>query len=102
MSVRDQVLLNLATLRENLRKLMNPAILKEFAEFLDATGEDDSSMLQRYKWFVENKDANCRYAVLAKEFFLNDQADGAAQAIIWLYHNWAKTYEHSRKQHSSS
>jgi len=108
MSGRDQVLLNLATLRENLRKLMNPSILKKFAEFLDATGEEDSSMLQRYKWFVEKSEngADCRYAVLAKEFFLNDQADGAAQAIIWLYHNWAKTYEkprgHSRQVPSNA
>jgi hypothetical protein len=88
-------MLNLATLRENLRKMMNPEILREFANFLEATGSDDNSLLTRYKWFCENGEngANCRYAVLAKEFFLKDHARGAAQAIIWLYENWAKFYK---------
>jgi hypothetical protein len=94
-TVKDQVILNLATFRENLKKLMNPAVLKKFAEFIESTGQGDESMLQRYKWFAENSEngENCRYAVMAKEFFLKDQADSAAQAVIWLYHNWAKTYE---------
>lgn len=93
--VREQVLLNLAVLRENLRKMMNPKVLKHLANFLEATGEEDSSMLQRYKWFAENSEngADCRYAIMAKEFFLKEQAEGAADAIIWLYHNWAKSYE---------
>jgi len=93
--VKSEVLLNLAVLRENLRRMMNPKVLTQFAAFLEATGEDDSSMLQRYKWFVENGEngRDCKYAILAREFFLKDQADGAAQAIIWLYHNWAKHHE---------
>ncbi len=91
----DRVLLNLATLRENLKKMMNPEVLKEFANFLESTGNDDHSMIQRYKWFIENSEngADCRYAAMAKEFFLKDQADGCAQAIIALYHSWAKSYE---------
>lgn len=74
---------------------MNPKILSEFAAFLEATGENDSSMIQRFKWFAENSEngADCRYAQMAKEFFLKDQADAAAQAIINLYHSWAKSYE---------
>ena len=76
---------------------MNPKVLQEFAAFLEVTGKDDNAMLQRYKWFIEKSEngADCKYAMLAKEFFLKDQAEGAAKAIIWLYHNWAKTYESS-------
>ena len=91
----DQTMLNLATLRENLRKMMNPKVLREFADFLESTGKNDQSFLNRYKWFIENGEngADCRYAVMAKEFFLKDQAAGAAKAINWLYHNWSKHYE---------
>ena len=91
----DQTMLNLAILRENLQKMMNPDILKEFANFLEATGKNDESILSRYKWFAENGEngVDCRYAVMAKEFFLKDQANGAAKAINWLYHNWSKYYE---------
>jgi hypothetical protein len=94
MNTTDQTMLNLATFRENLRKMMNPEVLKEFANFLEATG-DDNSLLTRYKWFCEKGEngPNCRYAILAKEFFLKDHAAGAAKAINWLYHNWAKFYE---------
>ena len=91
----DDTMLNLATLRENLRKMMNPEVLKQFADFLEATGTEDSSFLTRYKWFCERGEngADCRYAVMAKEFFLKDQAEGAASAINWLYHNWSKHYQ---------
>ncbi len=91
----DQTMLNLSVLRENLRQLMNPEVLKEFANFLEATGSDDNSFLSRYKWFCENSEngSDCRYATMAKEFFLRDEAAGAAQAINWLYHNWAKHYQ---------
>jgi len=92
---KDHILLNLAKLRENLNKMMKPEILQKFADFLSATGNEDHSMLERYKWFCENSEngPDCKYAAMAKQFFLQDQADGAAKAIIWLYHNWAKSYE---------
>lgn len=95
---KDQVILNLAVFRENLHKMMKPEILQKFAEFLESTGSDNHSMLERYKWFCENSEngPDCRYAGMAKEFFLKDQADGAAKAIIWLYHNWAKSYEREK------
>ena len=94
-SATDRVLVNLAALRENLSKLMNPEVLKVFANYLDATGNSDGSMLSRFKWFVENSEngADCKYAAMAKEFFLKDQATECAKAIIWLYKNWAKHYE---------
>jgi len=95
MVVKSQALLNLAQFRENIQKLMKPEVLEKLAEFLEATRYEDSSMLTRYKWFVENGEngAACKFALLAREFFLKDQADNAAKAVIWLYHNWAKTYE---------
>jgi hypothetical protein len=91
----DRTMLNLAVFRENIRKMMNPEVLSQFANFLEATGSADSGFLSRYKWFAENGEngADCRYAVMAKEFFLRDEAAGAAKAINWLYHNWAKHYE---------
>ena len=95
MLTTDKVLVNLAHLRENLVKLMNPEVLKKFADFLEATGNSDGSMLQRFKWFVENSEngADCKYAAMAKDFFLESQAEECAKAIIWLYKNWAKHYE---------
>ena len=95
MTIRNEPLLNLAVLRDNLRRMMDPKVLEQFAKFLEDTGNEDTSMLQRYKWFVENSEngEDCRYAEMAKQFFITDQADNAAQAIIWLYHNWAKSYE---------
>jgi hypothetical protein len=93
--VRDQVLLNLAVLRENPKKMMHPEVLRYFADFLTATGEDDNTMLDRFKFFAEHSEhgTDCSYAVAAKQFFLRDQACDAAKAIIWLYHNWAKSYD---------
>lgn len=91
----DETMLNLANLRENLRTLMNPEVLKHLADFLEATGQDDNALLARYKWFCEKGEngANCRFAVVAKDFFLQDEAPGAANAINWLYHNFSKFYE---------
>ena len=91
----DQTIINLAILRENLYKMMNPQVLSEFANFLEATGNEDNSFLTRYKWFCENAEngSKCRYAVMAKSFFLQDQAAQTAKAINWLHENWAKDYK---------
>lgn len=91
----DRTMMNLATFRENLRRMMNPEVLKHFADFLEATGTEDNGLLTRYKWFVENGEngADCRYAVMAKEFFLKNEAENAAKAINWLYNNWSKFYK---------
>jgi hypothetical protein len=88
-------MLNLATLRENLQKMMKPAILSKFAKFLEVTDNPNGSMLERFKKITETSEygGDCKYAQMAKEFFLKDQAAEAARAINWLYHNWSKTYE---------
>lgn len=92
---RDLTLLNLATFRENLNKMMKPEILHLFAKFLESTANNNNSMLTRFKWFVENSTdgLDCKYAGMAKEFFLKNQAESVAKAIIDLYHKWAKFYE---------
>ena len=79
---------------ETLKILLQPEVLNKFADFIEITG-NDSSMIERYKWFAENSEegSSCRYARMAKDFFLRDHAGAVAEAIVWLYHNWAKEYE---------
>jgi hypothetical protein len=88
-------MLNLASLRENLKKMMKPKILSEFAKFLEVTENENGSMLERFKGITESSEhgGDCHYAQLAKEFFLKDQAEACAKAICWLYKNWACHYE---------
>ena len=93
MTNQDTTMLNLASLRTNLQKLMKPEILSKLAELLEVLGKDQGSYLERYQFFVSKNGTDCRYAMMAKEFFLQDNADGCAKAINWLYHNWSKTYE---------
>lgn len=76
---------------------MKPEILKALAEFLEHTayGDNiDSSLVERYQWFCENSEngPDCRYAAMAKTFFLEDQAVNVANDINWLYENWSKFY----------
>jgi hypothetical protein len=91
----DLTMLNLSTLRENLKKMMKPKILSKFTEFLEVTENHDGAMLERFKRISETSEyaTDCKYAQMAKEFFLKDQADAAAKAICWLYHNWSCHYE---------
>jgi hypothetical protein len=36
---------------------------------------------------------DCRYATMAKNFFLQEQVTKVAEVINYLYHNWSKHYE---------
>lgn len=89
----DRTMLNLAALRTNLKVMMDPKILEKFAELLVALGDDSGDYLSRYEFFVRKNGRECRYAQMAKEFFLNDYGQSCADAINWLYHNWSKYYE---------
>jgi len=89
----SKTMTNLVSLRRNLKSLMKPDILQKLAELLETLGADDNSLLERYQFFVDKNGLDCRYASMSKQFFLNDHAQGCAQAINWLYHNWSKTYE---------
>ena len=87
-------LLDIKAYVENLKHLMDPQVLQHLADFLAATeSNNQSSMLDRYKWFSDKNGEDCYYATKAKEFFELDQAKHAAKAIVWLYHTWAKQYE---------
>jgi hypothetical protein len=52
-------------------------------------------MLERFKVVTETSEygGDCKYAQMAKEFFLKDQAEECALALCWLYRNWAKSYK---------
>jgi hypothetical protein len=95
-SPTDLTMLNLHALRKNLKRLMNPAVLKKFAELLESTSTaDNGSLLDRYEHFARTSEhgPDCKYAQLAKQFFEKDEAAGCAAAIRWLYENWAKNYK---------
>jgi hypothetical protein len=92
---KDENLIILSNLRNQLKELMQPENLTKLADFIENTSWGDGSLLDRYKWFCENgeKGSDCRYAAMAKNFFLVEQAEKVANIINYLYHNWSKTYK---------
>lgn len=89
----EDMLIQLAKLRENLKVLMEPKLLSSLAGLLNTLGEDRSSFVKQYKFWIEKNGKDCRYAAMAKTFFEKDNADNVAKSIIDIYHNWAKYYE---------
>lgn len=93
----QDTLTKLSDLRKSLRQLIQPEILNELANFLEATGGNTNSpsLVEKYDWFVHNSEngPDCRYAAMAKNIFLNDEAEETAKSINYLYHNWSKHYE---------
>jgi hypothetical protein len=92
---QDDNLIRLSNLRKTLNSMMKPEILTAFTKFLEDTAWGDGSLIERYEWFCNNgeKGPDCRYAAMAKNFFLQEQADNVAETINFLYHNWSKFYE---------
>jgi hypothetical protein len=90
----SDVLLRIATLREDLKELLKPEVLNKLVDLVEDCGPENS-MLERYKYFCEHAEngKDCRYAAMAKKFFLEDKADQVAKDIQWLYENWAKFYK---------
>ncbi|MHA2248484.1 MAG: hypothetical protein ACXADY_26290, partial [Candidatus Hodarchaeales archaeon] len=78
----DQVIDVLVRLRKALKSYLDPKVLGKLADFLENTG-GDRSMIERYIWFSENSEegSNCRYAIMAKEFFLKENAKDVARTI---------------------
>lgn len=95
-SPRDQTLLDLAYLRDNLLSLMKPEVLSSLADLLQALGTDNSFVHQFRTW-VEKNGSDCRYAQYARQFFLDDHAENVALEICKLYNNWAKYYDKKGK-----
>lgn len=90
----DNNLLQLEVLRKNLREFLKPEILNKLADLLESLGKDND-MLERYNWFCHNSEngPDCRYAIMAKNLFEQDQAKRVAESINRLYHCWSKKYE---------
>lgn len=95
--MQKDTLIELSNLRKSLRQIIQPEILTELANFLEATGGTDNnpSLVEKYDWFCNHSEngPDCRYAAMAKNLFLADEATKTAKAINWLYHNWSKHYE---------
>jgi hypothetical protein len=91
----DLTMLNLATLRKNLKAFMNPKVLSKLAEFLEVSDDPKGSMLERFEAITRTSEygGDCKYAQMAKTFFLKNQAEDCARAINWLYDNWSKHYK---------
>lgn len=86
-------LIRVAALRESLKEFINPKVLRKIVDLCEALGTDRSSFISQYKFWSNKNGEDCRYAAMAKKFFLDDQAEGVAKEIIYLYHNFAKRYE---------
>lgn len=91
--MNDDILLKLASLKESLGNFIKPQILKKIVELSEALGTDKNSFVKQFKFWVEKNGPDCRYAEMAKQFFLDDQAKSVAESINWLYHNWSNKYE---------
>lgn len=89
----NEILIRLSKLKKSLNSLMNPDILKKLASLLDAFGPGNRSFVEQFEFWVEKNGSDCRYATMAKEFFLQENASGVAKEICYLYNNWAKFYE---------
>ena len=87
------VLLRLAALRDSLITYANPEFLKKLLDLCEALGTDRNSFVKQFKFWLEKNGEDCRYAAMAKNFFLADQSEIVAKEINWLYHNWSKFYE---------
>ena len=90
---RNDTLLKLASLRDSLTTLVKPDVLKHLVDLAQALGTDRNSFVKQFKFWVEKNGEDCRYAAMAKQFFLQDQAENVAKQINYLYHNWSKHYE---------
>lgn len=98
MKETDRTLFKLAELKESLSALMDPKVLGMMASLLDSFGGKGKTSIEQYKFWIEKNGSNCRYAAIAKEFFLNDNASNVAKDIISLYDNWAKYYIEKEKR----
>ena len=90
---RNDTLIRLAALRDSLTIITKPEILRNLVDLAQFLGTDHNSFVKQFKFWVEKNGNDCRYAAMAKEFFLKDQAKDVAKQINYLYHNFSKQYE---------
>lgn len=89
----NQNIIKLAELRDKLLQLMNPEVLGKLANLLESMGGDRNTFVYQYRMWINKNGTECRYAAMAKKFFLEEQAEGIAKEICDLYYNWARHYE---------
>jgi len=90
---RNDTLLKLASLRESLIRFIKPENFSKLVDLCESLGTDRNSFLKQFKFWSEKNGEDCRYAAMAKQFFLEDQAKTVAKEINSLYHNFSKYYE---------
>jgi hypothetical protein len=90
---RNETLLRLAALRETLISFAQPQVLNKILDLCETLGTKRDSFLKQFKFWIEKNGSDCRYAAMAKNFFLEEEAKAVAKEIIWLYDNWAKFYK---------
>lgn len=90
---RNDTLLRLAALRDSLVQIMNPRVMSKIVDLTEALGTDRNTFLSQFQFWLKKNGDDCRYAAMAKNFFLQDQAEVVAKEINWLYHNFSKDYE---------
>lgn len=91
--MNEDILLILSNFKEDIQKFTDPEVLKKFLDLREGLGGDRNSFVSQYKFWLEKNGSDCRYAAMAKNFFLQEQAPKVAEAINWLYHNWSRFYE---------
>jgi len=91
MDTSDEVMKQLAKLRTALKEFMTPEVLGKFADLLEELGSDES-YVERYEFFAEHSEnkEDCRYARMAKHYFLEESGDNVINLLEWLYNNFAK------------
>jgi hypothetical protein len=86
----NDMMLVLERLRSSLDDFFKPETLDGFLKLREALG-GDSGLVARYKWFSENSElgSNCRYAKMAKHYFLEENGENVIMLIKYLYDNFA-------------
>ena len=91
--INNEILLRLSQFKKSLKSLMDPKILEKLVSLLEAFGDKSTTSVEQFEFWIQKNGDDCRYATIAKEIFLNDNASNVAKEIIYLYENWAKYYK---------
>ena len=86
----DDALIVLNRLRTVLEELLVPEVLNKMVELQEELGDKDG-LLNRYDYLSEHAEnkKDCRYARMAKHYFLEEHGDNVISLIKWLNDNWA-------------
>lgn len=87
--MESDMLLVLSRLRGSLDALLKPEVLEGLVELKEVLG-GDNDLLARYDWFSNNSEfgKDCRYAKMARHYFLEENGDNVIRLIKHLYDNF--------------